>query len=308
MSRYVGNPHLIDGYKYDLRLYVLVSSFDPLVVYLYDEGAFCVNVGLVRFATEKYRRDLQSLNRKCVHLTNYSVNKFSENYIENNLDFITLDQLVPNNVSKWNLKMLRQKYASLNLSPEKIFAKIKDVIIKSLITIQPHVCSKLSKSGYTQNQCFDLFGFDIIVDDALKPWLLEVNMSPSLSCSSKLDKQIKTSLLCDVFHLIGIASCAHSELRAGQGSKKSCEKPSAKLFNPYLDIIKENTAMNKKDLKLLMQLDEEKRRSGSFERIFPLKDNWKKYVKYFECERHNDILLWKYLDADFDYLKSYQTT
>jgi len=40
ISRYISNPHLIDGYKYDLRLYVLVTQFDPLVIYLFNNGLF----------------------------------------------------------------------------------------------------------------------------------------------------------------------------------------------------------------------------------------------------------------------------
>ena len=71
VSKYLLNPHLIDGFKYDLRIYVLVTSYDPLKVYLFDEG-------LVRFATERYSTRVDSLKKRFVHLTNYSVNKKNE--------------------------------------------------------------------------------------------------------------------------------------------------------------------------------------------------------------------------------------
>lgn len=73
ISRYINNPLLINGHKFDLRIYVAVTSFDPLRVYVYKEG-------LARFATEQYSSTI-SIDNKYVHLTNYSVNKKSGNYI-----------------------------------------------------------------------------------------------------------------------------------------------------------------------------------------------------------------------------------
>ena len=72
-SRYVAKPHLINGFKYDLRIYVLVTSFDPLRVYVYKDG-------LVRFATEKYSNNPKNLKKRYMHLTNYSINKNNVDY------------------------------------------------------------------------------------------------------------------------------------------------------------------------------------------------------------------------------------
>lgn len=74
MSRYIHNPHLIDGFKYDLRIYVLVTCYDPLKVYMFKEG-------LVRFATEKYSTNPKNLKKRFIHLTNYSVNKKADGYV-----------------------------------------------------------------------------------------------------------------------------------------------------------------------------------------------------------------------------------
>jgi tubulin polyglutamylase TTLL4 len=76
-SKYVSKPHLINGLKYDLRVYVLVAGYDPLRIYVYNEG-------LVRFATEKYTLDPTDLKKRFIHLTNFSVNKKSENFVSNN--------------------------------------------------------------------------------------------------------------------------------------------------------------------------------------------------------------------------------
>jgi len=70
------NPHIFNGYKYDLRVYVLVTSYDPLRVYIYNEG-------LVRFATELYTNDPKDLKTKFIHLTNFSVNKKSDKFVVN---------------------------------------------------------------------------------------------------------------------------------------------------------------------------------------------------------------------------------
>ncbi len=156
--------------------------------------------------------------------------------------------------------MLREKYRQMGISFDVVFSQIKDIVIKALISIEPHVCNKMTNSGTIRGQCFDLFGFDILVDSTLRPWLLEVNMSPSLSSSAKLDKQIKTALLCDVFHTIGIQPYPHSSPASAPSKGVVGPVPETSSFDPFSHELDGQTVLEEDDVQLLISLDEELRR------------------------------------------------
>lgn len=128
-------PHLINGFKYDLRLYVLITSFEPLTIFLYRDG-------LVRFATQPYTTKCRK--KRFVHLTNFSVNKKASNYKkatgkayaaqgEEETEFDNQNE----NASKWSLKFLKKYYESNNIDFESVFDSINDLVIKTAISVEP---------------------------------------------------------------------------------------------------------------------------------------------------------------------------
>lgn len=108
VSHYINNPYLINGYKFDLRIYVLITSVNPLMVYVFEEG-------LARFATSKYT-PLTSKNNmnKFTHLTNYSVNKKNANFIKNE------DASDEATGSKWTLNALWKHFKKEGIDPKII--------------------------------------------------------------------------------------------------------------------------------------------------------------------------------------------
>lgn len=107
VSEYIHNPHLINGLKYDLRIYVLVSSYDPLRVYMFDEG-------LTRFATHKYSTKLKEVKKRFIHLTNFSVNKHSKMFVKNK------EAEEDGKGSKWSLTALRAYYDSVGIDANAV--------------------------------------------------------------------------------------------------------------------------------------------------------------------------------------------
>ena len=76
ISKYIKNPFLINGLKFDLRLYVMITSIDPWRIYVYNEG-------LCRFAVDEYDSTLSPKEALHAHLTNFSLNKKNEKFINN---------------------------------------------------------------------------------------------------------------------------------------------------------------------------------------------------------------------------------
>jgi tubulin polyglutamylase TTLL5 len=205
VSRYIDNPLLIQSLKFDLRIYVLVTSYTPLRAYVYREG-------LTRFASSPYSMDPTCMNDAYRHLTNYSVNKTAVNFVENQ------EEASDNYGHKWSLSALNRHLRAVGINVNLMWARIMDLIVKTLLSVEPSIAAK-ARSLQVQHNCFECYGFDVLVDDQLKAWLLEVNLSPSMKADSPLDWKIKSSLLADAFNLVGICSpdrnaMATSRLRA----------------------------------------------------------------------------------------------
>ncbi|XP_053152549.1 probable tubulin polyglutamylase TTLL2 isoform X2 [Hemicordylus capensis] len=198
VQKYISNPLLISGYKWDLRLYVCVTSFCPLTIYIYEEG-------LVRFATEKF--DLGSLNNIYAHLTNTSINKFGPSYRK--------DKEVIGSGCKWNFSRFRAYLRSRSVDDLLLWKRINRIVTLTLLAITPSV-------PITSN-CFELFGFDILVDDRLKPWLLEVNHSPGLRLDCATDATVKRKMLHDIIDLLNYREAdALRKCIKGTNRKISC--------------------------------------------------------------------------------------
>jgi hypothetical protein len=118
VSEYIANPLLFNGFKFDLRIYVAITSVNPLRLYIYEEG-------LTRFATCKYNAQGAGFGGagakaadKYMHLTNYTVNKKNINFTKN--DGVEMD----GQGSKWSLTALRKAFQEQGIDDKGVWRKI----------------------------------------------------------------------------------------------------------------------------------------------------------------------------------------
>ena len=256
VQKYI-KPHLLFGKKYDIRIILLITSYDPLVVYLYTDG-------FLRFATHPYsEKEDFYIEDKFMHLTNNSVNKDSIFYKKND-DPNKLTQ------SLASLKSFKKYCKENNIDFNSIINKVKDNIIKCILIRYDRSVKELKEYKIKSSKnLFELIGVDIILDDKLEPHILEFNANPSLEWNCKCGDIITNNMLIDTFNLLGIK----------QYDRNEKENDKAMSINEMLN---EN-------------IEELKRDRGEYELIFPLKENIEKYKKFIKKDTILNKLLWKYI-------------
>ena len=183
------------GLKFDLRIYVLVYGCDPLRIYIFKEG-------LARLATKDYVPPTHTnLADMFVHLTNYAINKNNENYIFNE------DASNANTGHKRSLEFVWKYVDEHGGNSGELKQTIREAIVKTFCAVQPQLADSYRNCQPCDNdndKCFEILGFDILLDHKLKPWLLEVNHSPSFSTDTPFDLKVKSDLLIETMILLNM--------------------------------------------------------------------------------------------------------
>ncbi|XP_017557860.1 tubulin polyglutamylase TTLL7 isoform X1 [Pygocentrus nattereri] len=276
VQEYLDKPFLMEGYKFDLRIYILVTSCDPLRIFLYNDG-------LVRMGTEKYHTPNESnLNQLYMHLTNYSVNKHNENFERDE----TVDKGSKRSIG-WFTEFLRCN----DYDVAKFWGDVSELVVKTLIVAEPHVLHayRMCRPGQppgSDSVCFEVLGFDIILDRKLKPWLLEINRAPSFGTDQKIDYDVKKGVLLNALKLLNIRASdkrrnlaqqkAEAQRRLyGQGSMKKLSAGSSEWEKQRLTLERRKEELKERLAQVRKQIsreEHEKRHLGNYRRIYPPED------------------------------------
>ena len=246
-QQYIKKPLLIDGFKFDLRLYVLVTSCTPLRVFLFNDG-------LVRLCTEEYVKPTnENLNDRCMHLTNYAINKLNDNF-QANEDADAADVGSKRSL-RWFMDWLANEKGEAKA--ETLWRRMGAMSVKVLMSVLPTLTREYEATFFKEggldrqpppppragaegapgaddadkapsadgSRAFEILGIDVMIDSSLKPWLIEINHLPSFATDSPLDQEIKS-------RVISQASPCVRAARAGEAAPIS-ERVRARRRTPF---------------------------------------------------------------------------
>mmetsp|Transcript_6662 Transcript_6662/g.11767 ORF Transcript_6662/g.11767 Transcript_6662/m.11767 type:complete len:805 (+) Transcript_6662:5468-7882(+) len=177
IQKYIENPLILIKKKFDIRQWALVTDLNPLTVWFYER---CY----LRFGVEDY--SLENFTNKFVHLTNNSISKASKKFEAADIEGCM-----------WHCEdfadYLEEQYGR-DVWGETLRPKIQEIIKNCLECAQDML-------GTRKNSC-ELYGFDLMIDEELTPWLLEVQASPCMEPSTDVTAELCSEVLEDCIKVI----------------------------------------------------------------------------------------------------------
>jgi hypothetical protein len=258
IQKYLANPLLIRGLKFDLRFYVSVTSLDPLQIYVHENG-------LVRLATEPYQQNFEDLSNRSAHLTNFSINK-------ENAAFVATDDMSQDGTgNKWTHRPFWPWLAENGFDPDDIRRKIEDAFVTVIISARETFLEQRN-----HRLSFEVFGFDVMLDDTGKVFILEVNVTPAMGTSSKLDLFVKGPVTRDLFNMALVP-------KPGEAMKK------------VEAILSDKSKPDSIDLITVAEYELTQGRLGGFRCIYPTVERLKSHGPLLVKRTRADLLLERWI-------------
>ncbi len=175
LQKYIEKPLLYHNRKFDIRIWVLLTH--KMEIFVFKEG---------HLKATSYDFNIKSSDLY-IHLTNYSVQKHCENFSKfeygNEISFNQFED------------SLKNEY-KLNINIKKdIYPKIYNIIRISLESVKDEI-NKFGRKG-----CFEIFGYDFMLDKDLNPFLIEINTNPGFEISSPLISKLVPRMIDDALRL-----------------------------------------------------------------------------------------------------------
>lgn len=188
VQKYMENSLLISDRKFDLRQWVLVTDWNPLTIYFFDE---CY----ARFSVEAYSTSAGDMENAFVHLVNNSIGKNSDKF---GLKIPTedggvIDGYMLNHKNLSNYLKYKSKTGE-DIMKDRIQTRMKDIARWSLM------CA--SEMVEHRKNSWELYGFDFMVDEDYNTWLIEINSSPACDYSSKTTEAYVQKALVELLSVV----------------------------------------------------------------------------------------------------------
>lgn len=164
---FVHNPLLLKGHKFDFRMYMLIASTNPLIVYYHD--------GFLRLSLQEY--DSKSTD-KSVHVTNTALSRSLFQTAKENGTYNGMEEKDLKNFQLWMMDELQNYLLEEGIitDPNWLDNYLRPEFKKAMI----HLMRMSSQSFLKRSSLYELFGLDFMLDSNLQLWFIEANARPAL--------------------------------------------------------------------------------------------------------------------------------